>query len=154
VKCSAQSFRTEREQQVAALSKAIDGAPEQIADTQNEPSEKLRQLEDTDAMLPECTFVNLNTSTSDEIAINLCDELTVLKAETCAYKVMIKDTVQALNRELIALTHASQAAQEEASRVFAELQMDFMSKAQAIAQEVKKQRLRAEKAETGLQNNA
>jgi hypothetical protein len=32
--------------------------------------------------------------------------------------------------------------------------MDFMSKAQAIAQEVKKQRLRAEKAETGLQNNA
>jgi hypothetical protein len=154
VKCSAQSFRTEREQQVAALSKAIDDAPEQIAETQSESREKLRQLEDTDAMLAEYRSVNLNTTTSDVIAINLCDELTVFKAKTCAYKVMIKDIVQALNRELVALTHASQAAQEETSRVFAELEMDFMSKAQAIEQEVKKQRLRAEKAETGLQNNA
>jgi len=154
VEFSAQSFRTEREQQVAAHSKAFDNAPEQIADTQSEPREKLRQLEDTDAILAEDTSVHLNTTTNDVIAINLCHELTVLKAETCAYRVIIKDSVQALNRELVALTHASQAAQEETFRVFDELQMDFMSKAQAIEQEVEKQRLRAEKAETGLQNNA
>jgi len=155
VQLVSQRFKTKLEQQLAALSREIEDAQAQIADLQSEPGEEFRrQVTNTDAVSSEQKYVNLNTTLSDAVAINQPDELTVLKAESCAYRAMIKDSLQALHRELTSIVHACKAAEEDTYHVFAKLQMDCTTQIQAIEQEVKKQTLRADKAETDLQSDA